>query len=189
MSARVGRAQARGRRGAQPAYADDQPVAPSRRAFMRPTSASGVVTGREQVWPWQSIAIGSSARGRSSRGEPFGHSRRSRRSTVSDGSGARSATAASAWRRRIVERPVDDDRAAARQHVGAHERQRTAAEPLGRAGDRADEAFGRLAPARFVGQMPEAHERLGEKPDAGRRRPVMRLTRARARHVGGVLAR
>ena len=30
--------------------------------------------------------------------------------------------------------------------------------PSGRAGDRADEAFGRLAPARFVGQMPEPDE-------------------------------
>ena len=75
------------------------------------------------------------------------------------------------------------------EHVGAHERERTAAEPLGRAGDRADEAFGRLAPARFVGQMPEAHEGLGEKPDARRRRSVMRLARARAGHVGGVFAR
>ena len=61
--------------------------------------------------------------------------------------------------------------------------------PSGRAGDRADEAFGRLAPARFVGQMPEAHERLGEKPNAGRRRAIMRLARARAGHVGGVAAR
>ena len=69
------------------------------------------------------------------------------------------------------------------------ERERAAAEPLGRAGDRADEALGRLAPARFVGQMPEAHEHLGEKPDARGRRAVMRLARARAGHIGGVAAR
>ena len=36
------------------------------------------------------------------------------------------------------------------------------AKPLGRAGDRADEAFGRLAPAGFVGQMPEADEDFGQ---------------------------
>src|ERR1700722_5300020 len=35
--------------------------------------------------------------------------------------------------------------------------------------------------------MPEAHKRLGEEPDARRCRAIMRLTRARARPVGGVL--
>ena len=64
--------------------------------------------------------------------------------------------------------------------------ERAAAEPLGRAGDCADEVFGRLAPARFVRQMPKPDEDLGEQPDARRRRAVMRLARPRARHVGGV---
>ena len=68
-------------------------------------------------------------------------------------------------RGRIVERPVDNNRAAAHEHVGAHESERAAAQPLGRAGDCADEAFGRFAPARLVGQMPEADENFGEKPD------------------------
>ena len=38
----------------------------------------------------------------------------------------------------------------------------------------------------LVGQMPEADEDFGEKPDAGRRRAVMRLARTRAGHVGSV---
>ena len=58
--------------------------------------------------------------------------------------------------------------------------------PSGSAGDRADEALGRLAPARFVGQMPEAHERLGEKPYTRWRRAIMGLAWAGAGHIGGV---
>ena len=144
---------ARGWRHPRPAAAP--PSAAPRSAL---SSASGVVTGREQVCPWQSMAIGSGACGRSARGGPFGQRLRSRRSTVSDGSGARSATAASACASPIVERPVDDDRPAARERVGAHQDERARAEPLRRAGDRADEALGRLAPAGLVGQMPEADE-------------------------------
>ena len=60
------------------------------------------------------------------------------------------------------------------------------AKPLRRAGDRADEALGGVSPAGLVGQMPEAGEDFGEQPDAGRSRPVMRLARPRAGHVGGV---
>ena len=74
----------------------DGHVPPVARSLSSVPSASGVVTGKLQVWPWQSIAAGSAGRGRPSRGEPFGQRQRSSRSTVSDGSGARSATAASA---------------------------------------------------------------------------------------------
>ena len=137
-------------------------------------------TGRLQVWPWHSIAIGPAARGRSARGGPSGHSLRSRRSTVSDGSGARRATVSERLRRRVVERPVDHDRAAALEDVGAHQSERTAAEPLGRAGNRADEVLGRLAPARLVGQMPQADQNLGEQADARRASP---------RHATGADAR
>ena len=88
---------------------------------------------------------------------------------------------------RIVEGPVDDDRAAALQHVGAHQSERAAAKPLGGAGNGPDQVLGRLAPARLIRQMPKPDENLGQEADARRARAVMRLARTRARHVGGVL--
>ena len=142
--------------------ASGQPGSASRRAFISACSASSVATGKLQVWPWHSIAIGSSARGRSSRGDPFGHSRRSSRSTVSDGSGARSAAEASAWRpgRRTDRRRRPSRRAPACRRSSASADCRRALRARRRP---RDEALGRIAPARFVSQMPKPDERLGTR--------------------------
>ena len=134
----------------------------SRRVSISAISASGVVTGREHVCPWHSIAIGLVG------SRQVGARRTLRPSSPiepHDGQGRigrAKGDASERLRGRIVERPIDDDRAAAREHVGAHERERARAKPFRRAGDRPDEALRRLAPAGFVGQMPEADEGFGQ---------------------------
>ena len=158
----------------------DGHVPPVARSLSSVPSASGVVTGRLQVWPWQSIAAGSARRGRPSRGravrpeaavEPQHGERRVGRGERDRGERLGGADRRAARRRR---------RPAALQQIGAHEQERAAAERLGRAGKGADEAFGRLAPARL---------RRSDARGARKPRPSGRRRRASRRHARGGAAR
>ena len=92
----------------------------SRRAAISASSASGASTGRLQVWPWHSIAKARGARQvdarRAVRPQAPVEAQHGQRRI-----GRAQRDRASVSRARIVERPVDHDRAAALQHVGAHQ--------------------------------------------------------------------
>ena len=137
----------------------------------------------------RAVATGDEACGKSSRGEPSDHSRRSSRNTVSPGSGARRAAAARAAASESPSGPSITMQPPRSSMSAARSRRGLAPRPSAAPANARIKASGVFAPTRLRGQMPQPGETFGEQARAGRGRSVMGVPGASAGNVGGVAGR